>query len=244
MGQALASLAGLGDGHSGGRERRAKSRSSRRSTVSDDRERKGKHHQRHQQRTHTYERRRRRGEHDRGRRHSKQADDSTLYASEAATDRVRNLGTQSEATSYRPRRDRERAPKAEPRHRQRNEGTGVRQSRSTHSPSYVPPLNRYHHLSKSESGVQTGVAERRPRISKQRKECIVCAESLSMKRFPTRAPTAQCTHEANTCRHCLRTWIRSEFEIKMWDQLDCPECKARMGYEDMKEFAPGKIFRQ
>ncbi|KAF2192323.1 hypothetical protein K469DRAFT_735382 [Zopfia rhizophila CBS 207.26] len=77
-----------------------------------------------------------------------------------------------------------------------------------------------------------------------KKDCIVCAESRSLHRFPKRPPTASCVHEVNTCWHCLRGWIRSEFESKIWDQISCPECSTRMQYEDIREFAPSEVFRR
>ncbi|KAF2476576.1 uncharacterized protein BDR25DRAFT_277819 [Lindgomyces ingoldianus] len=75
-------------------------------------------------------------------------------------------------------------------------------------------------------------------------DCMVCAESLPLRRFPKRPPTAQCTHEINTCKRCLRNWIRSEFQSKVWDQINCPECRIRMDYEDIRQFAPSEVFRR
>ena len=81
---------------------------------------------------------------------------------------------------------------------------------------------------------------------KEVKECVICTETLSLRRFPNRPPTAQCidTHEMDACRKCLRTWIRSEFATKVWDEMNCPICSTRMQYEDMREFAPSDIFRR
>ncbi|KAF2501288.1 hypothetical protein BU16DRAFT_451626, partial [Lophium mytilinum] len=75
-------------------------------------------------------------------------------------------------------------------------------------------------------------------------ECIICTESKSARHFPTRLPTAACTHDAQTCTRCLRQWITSEFESKVWDQIDCPECRERMHYEDMAQLAPSSVFRK
>ena len=54
---------------------------------------------------------------------------------------------------------------------------------------------------------------------KQTKECIVCTDTRSLHRFPTRPPTTQCTHEANVCRRCLRKWIQSESGTKIWNEV-------------------------
>ncbi|KAF2876945.1 hypothetical protein BDV95DRAFT_465034, partial [Massariosphaeria phaeospora] len=53
-----------------------------------------------------------------------------------------------------------------------------------------------------------------------------------------------CTHERSTCRRCLRRWIRSEFESKVWNQISCPECSVRMAYGDISHFAPSDVFRR
>ncbi|KAF2270912.1 hypothetical protein CC78DRAFT_5996 [Lojkania enalia] len=77
-----------------------------------------------------------------------------------------------------------------------------------------------------------------------KKDCIVCTNSRSLRHFPKRPPTAGCTHEINTCKSCLRSWIQSEFESKMFDQIGCPECAIQMQYEDIQEFAPSQVFRR
>jgi len=120
-----------------------------------------------------------------------------------------------------------------------------------HSP---PPSNNHRHNSKNKSGAKAKLTElhrtkskpqRDPKPEKKAtKDCAVCVETRSLHHFPQRAITAKCTHEVNTCRHCLRGWIRSEFKSKVWNLLDCPECRARMEYEDVKEFAPAEVFKR
>ncbi|KAF2856778.1 hypothetical protein T440DRAFT_356672, partial [Plenodomus tracheiphilus IPT5] len=73
-------------------------------------------------------------------------------------------------------------------------------------------------------------------------ECIICTEIRSTHHFPSRPPTSQCTHEPNTCRRCLRTWIHSEFKSKIWNEINCPICSTRMEYKDIRDFAPHEIF--
>lgn len=77
-----------------------------------------------------------------------------------------------------------------------------------------------------------------------KKDCIVCTEKRSLRHFPIRLPTTQCEHEISTCKRCLRNWIKMQFETKVWDQIGCPECRVRMQYEDMREFAPADVFRR
>ncbi|KAF2656696.1 hypothetical protein K491DRAFT_578106, partial [Lophiostoma macrostomum CBS 122681] len=75
-------------------------------------------------------------------------------------------------------------------------------------------------------------------------ECMVCAESRSIRHFPQRPPTAQCTHSVNTCRRCLRSWIKTQFANRIWDQIGCPECQRTMQYTDVREFAAADVFRR
>jgi hypothetical protein len=74
------------------------------------------------------------------------------------------------------------------------------------------------------------------------KECVVCTEHRSLRRFPNRNPTKRCTHDIEVCRLCLRTWIESEFSTKMWDEIKCPICSKRLEYDDMNKFAPTEVF--
>lgn len=83
-----------------------------------------------------------------------------------------------------------------------------------------------------------------PRDHGPPKDCIVCANTLPIKYFPSRPPTAACTHEVQVCKACLREWIWSEFESKVWDQINCPDCRSRMQYEDIRKFAPSVVFRK
>lgn len=83
-----------------------------------------------------------------------------------------------------------------------------------------------------------------PDDDRPRLDCIVCAESKTTRHFPTRPPTAACTHEPQTCTRCLRQWITSEFEGKVWDHIDCPECRERLQHDDVQRFAPSAVFRR
>lgn len=92
----------------------------------------------------------------------------------------------------------------------------------------------------------TSVGRNRTQKSQQResKDCIICADTRSFHRFPNRPPTTQCKHDIDVCRRCLRTWMQTEFAVKIWDEINCPTCSARMQYEDMREFASKDVFRR
>ncbi|KAH5315555.1 hypothetical protein HBI24_016430 [Parastagonospora nodorum] len=74
------------------------------------------------------------------------------------------------------------------------------------------------------------------------KECNVCTETRPLFQFPERPPTEDCQHSIDTCTHCLQTWIESEFKSKMWNEVNCPTCRARLQFNDVKDFAPRNVF--
>ncbi|KAH7126853.1 hypothetical protein B0J11DRAFT_409937, partial [Dendryphion nanum] len=76
------------------------------------------------------------------------------------------------------------------------------------------------------------------------KDCPICISSLSSSHFPVRPPTSTCLHTPNTCTHCLRHWIRTQFRTKLWTQIQCPECPSLLSHRDMSLFAPRSVFTQ
>lgn len=98
-------------------------------------------------------------------------------------------------------------------------------------------------IEKVPSSSSTHNASRKSR-SRATKDCMICANTRSLHHFPHRNPTAQCEHETDVCRKCLRTWIASEFKAKMWDEINCPVCSQRLQHEDMRAFAPSDVFRR
>jgi hypothetical protein len=76
------------------------------------------------------------------------------------------------------------------------------------------------------------------------KECIVCTDTRPLHRFPTRPPTEECMHDTDVCRRCVRTWIQSEFKSKIWNEINCTICAARLQYDDVMAFAPRDVFRR
>lgn len=76
------------------------------------------------------------------------------------------------------------------------------------------------------------------------KECLICTDTRSLHHFPDRPPTESCLHDTSVCRRCLRTWIQSESSIKIWNEINCPICAARMQHPDIREFAPKEVFHR
>ena len=74
------------------------------------------------------------------------------------------------------------------------------------------------------------------------RDCIVCFETLSPQNISKRKITSSCKHEPDVCRSCLTTSISTQFNSKVWDQIDCPTCGQRLEFQDVKAFADSTVF--
>ena len=74
------------------------------------------------------------------------------------------------------------------------------------------------------------------------RDCVVCFETLDPQNTPKRKITPLCNHEPNVCKSCLTTSISTQFNSKVWDQIDCPTCSQRLGFQDVKTFADSVVF--
>jgi hypothetical protein len=76
------------------------------------------------------------------------------------------------------------------------------------------------------------------------KDCVVCGDDLPFHKFPIRI-TSACDHpEVNTCRKCLRTWIKTTLASRGWDKIGCPECNALLQHNDIKARASKRTFEK
>ncbi|KAF2425764.1 hypothetical protein EJ08DRAFT_594135, partial [Tothia fuscella] len=75
------------------------------------------------------------------------------------------------------------------------------------------------------------------------KDCIVCGDSLHMNRFPKHI-TSTCNHSINTCRNCLRTWIKTALKSNGWDKITCTECTSLLQHHDIKINASPRQFEK
>jgi hypothetical protein len=141
--------------------------------------------------------------------------------------------------------------------RNSEEGPTHDRHRTRHWSSSVPTVvlsdpSKYHdndgkyHTDRSSSASIVEVAHNRKKqtlkVKSIGKECVVCTEHRSLRRFPNQNPTKNCTHDIDVCRRCLRKWLESEFSAKMWDEIKCPICSKRLESDDMKKFAPTELF--
>ena len=74
------------------------------------------------------------------------------------------------------------------------------------------------------------------------RDCVVCLETLNAQNTPKRKITSSCNHEAEVCKSCLMTSIATQFDSKVWDQIDCPSCGQRLDFRDVKAFADPVVF--
>ncbi|MCJ1288075.1 hypothetical protein MMC26_007428 [Xylographa opegraphella] len=75
-------------------------------------------------------------------------------------------------------------------------------------------------------------------------ECIACLGALTIATTPNRRVTEACNHDPSICSDCLAQSIVSQIDSKIWNQIDCPTCKARLSYNDIKAFATEPVFQR
>ena len=80
--------------------------------------------------------------------------------------------------------------------------------------------------------------------SAARLDCVVCFEGLGPKNAPQRKIASACDHEANVCLSCLSQSIATQFASKVWDQINCPSCSARLEHQDVRAFADAEVFER
>ena len=78
--------------------------------------------------------------------------------------------------------------------------------------------------------------------SSRNRDCVVCFETLNPGNTPVRRITSSCDHEPDICRLCLATSISTQLDSRVWDQIGCPSCDQRLGYQDVKAFADSSAF--
>lgn len=71
---------------------------------------------------------------------------------------------------------------------------------------------------------------------------MICAESLPKLAFPSPNIAPSCTHEVSTCLLCLARSIRHDLENRMWDKIQCPECRVLLDYHSIQKYADKETF--
>jgi hypothetical protein len=77
----------------------------------------------------------------------------------------------------------------------------------------------------------------------QVKDCVICGDELPFDKFPDRI-TSTCDHEANSCRKCMRQWIKTTLKSKGFDKINCPECSAMLEHSEVKARAGKRTFEK
>lgn len=68
-------------------------------------------------------------------------------------------------------------------------------------------------------------------------ECSICAETKASTDFPITRVTRDCTHPSTTCLQCIATAIRTAVQTENWMNVTCPDCSAKLRYEDVQCYA-------
>lgn len=74
------------------------------------------------------------------------------------------------------------------------------------------------------------------------KDCMICAYTLPRLAFPSPTIAPSCTHEVSTCLSCLAKSIRHDLENRMWDKIQCPECRALLDHYSVRKYADEETF--
>lgn len=75
-------------------------------------------------------------------------------------------------------------------------------------------------------------------------ECQACYENLPSDLFPARRITTECQHEETVCLACLSFDISTQLKDKVWNQLACTLCSAKLQPWDVKEFTTEETFER
>jgi len=126
-------------------------------------------------------------------------------------------------------------------HRTKKEAPHKPKSSNTHSKRAESGSTRHKSLNRVDSHHHQNDSHQ---PKKEKKDCTICTNTLSLHHFPDRPPTKNCKHEVDVCRKCLRTWIASESSAKLWNDITCPICKTQLRSADMREFAPKDVFKR
>ena len=65
--------------------------------------------------------------------------------------------------------------------------------------------------------------------------CLICTDEIEDEDRLTGNISAACTHDVETCRPCLQSYITSQMETTIWDQISCPQCEVHLTAEDINK---------
>ena len=73
--------------------------------------------------------------------------------------------------------------------------------------------------------------------------CAVCADERGEDEFPS---LEACTHQADTCRQCLSTWVEEQRNTQAWNRLTCPssECTTLLTQDHLQLHVTREVFER
>lgn len=80
--------------------------------------------------------------------------------------------------------------------------------------------------------------------AKEPLECKICFETIFDLATTPQRITARCLHDLDVCRSCLQTSISVQYSSKIWDQIDCPDCGARMSSEEVLKHGDPELVKE
>ena len=63
--------------------------------------------------------------------------------------------------------------------------------------------------------------------------CTVCVEPIDGTAKVVGKITSGCQHEVEVCRSCLQQSIAADFQNKIWDHIQCPQCRLRLSADEV-----------
>ena len=88
---------------------------------------------------------------------------------------------------------------------------------------------------------QQAQEERLREAESRTRDCAVCGEATLIIELPS---LSSCSHKAETCSDCYKTWIVSQLEGNGWQEVKCPgpTCKITLQHEEIKAYATKEVF--
>jgi hypothetical protein len=102
----------------------------------------------------------------------------------------------------------------------------------------------------SENSIATPTSNSRsqlqlPEISEevaQLSSCSICTEEFPA--FDFSENRASHTHESQTCKECISSWITSQLEMNGWERICCPTCPDTLSHSDIQRYATQETFHR
>lgn len=76
------------------------------------------------------------------------------------------------------------------------------------------------------------------------RDCAICGDGLPVSKFSHKPLTSTCDHECNSCRKCVREWLKTSLQNNGPEKLHCTECPAVLQHADVRAHASSRQFEK